>query len=81
MGPYLRRRLPHPLLVSTPHYNPRLTRSFDAYVLRTPILDRVRKSQRQIQHAVLQLSTVSDPYKLQLLLEAIANTRYHIRYE
>ena len=38
-------------------------------------------SQRQIQHAVLQLSTVSDPYKLQLLLEAIANTRYHIRYE
>ena len=77
----LRRSLPYSLFVSPPHDNPSLARSLNEYILGTPILDRVRKSQRQIQNTTLHSSPISHPYELQLLLEAIADTRHHVRYQ
>ena len=77
----LRRGLADTLFVGATYYDPGLTRSLDAYILRTPILHRMRKPERQVQYASLHLGAISDSYEPQFLLKTVTDARHHIRNE
>src|SRR6185295_4755687 len=56
-----------------------LARRFDRDSRRNRILDRVREAERQVQFLALHGGAIADADELELLFEALRDTRHHVR--